>query len=250
MTYCVGVCLAEGLVMMSDTRTNAGVDAIATFNKMHVWEQPGEQVFVILTSGNLAVSQAVINTLDEGVPSTKSGEEAETLLTVGSMFQAAKLVGRAVRSVYQEYGETLQAQDTGFNISLLLAGQVKGRNLRLFQIYAAGNFIEATRDTPFLQIGEHKYGKPILDRTLRWDSALDETLKACLVSMDSTLKSNLSVGLPVDVAVIRRDACRVSVKKRITEDDPYFRGLRDHWSKALRSAFTDIPSPPWVDELG
>lgn len=244
MTYCVGVALEQGLVLMSDTRTNAGVDDVAMFNKMFVWEHPGERCIVILTAGNLAISQAVINVLDEGLP----GEDGtrETLLTVPSMFQAARLVGRAVRSVYAEHGEAMRRQEAGFNVSLLLGGQLNGRTLRLFQVYSAGNFIETMPETPFLQIGEHKYGKPILDRTLRYNSSLEEAVKACLVSMDSTLKSNLSVGMPIDIAVLPRDTCRLSVRRRIGEDDAYFRALRERWSQALRDAFHAVDLPDWI----
>jgi putative proteasome-type protease len=244
MTYCVGLYLQDGLVLLSDTRTNAGVDHISTFNKMHVFETPGERVIVAMTAGNLAISQAVINLLSEGLENGEDGA-AETLLTVPSMFRAARLVGRAVRQVYETDGPTLEAQGLSFDVSVLLAGQIKDRNMRLFQVYAAGNFIEATEETPFLQIGEHKYGKPILDRVLTHDSDIDDGIKLVLISMDSTLRSNLTVGMPLDLLVYRRDSQRIELKRRISEDDPYFQGIRQRWSAALREAYQSIPRQDW-----
>ncbi len=243
MTYCVGLYLQDGLVLLSDTRTNAGVDHISTFSKMHVFETPGERVIVAMTAGNLAISQAVINLLSEGLDGDEGA--AESLLTVPSMFRAARLVGRAVRQVYESDGPTLEAQGLPFDVSVLLAGQVKDRNMRLFQVYAAGNFIEATEETPFLQIGEHKYGKPILDRVLTHESDIDDGIKLVLISMDSTLRSNLTVGMPLDLLVYRRDSQRIELKRRISEDDPYFQSIRQSWSAALREAYQSIPRPTW-----
>lgn len=243
MTYCVGLYLQDGLVLLSDTRTNAGVDHISTFSKMHVFETPGERVIVAMTAGNLAISQAVINLLSEGLDGDDGA--AETLLTVPSMFRAARLVGRAVRQVFETDGPTLEAQGLSFDVSVLLAGQIKDRNMRLFQVYAAGNFIEATEETPFLQIGEHKYGKPILDRVLTHDSDIDDGIKLVLISMDSTLRSNLTVGMPLDLLVYRRDSQQIELKRRISEDDPYFQGIRQSWSSALREAYQSIPRPDW-----
>lgn len=243
MTYCVGLDLKEGLVLLSDTRTNAGVDNISTFSKMHVTEVPGERVIVLLAAGNLAIAQSVVNLLQEGID--RDGVP-ETLLTVKSMFRAAQLVGEAVRRIYHIDGAAMQAQNVSFDISFLLGGQIKGRSLRLFQVYAAGNFIEATPDTPFLQVGEHKYGKPILDRAARYDTDLYDGVKLALVSMDSTLRSNLTVGLPIDLLVYRRDALKVELRRRITEDDPYFAMIRERWSQALREAYRAIPRPDWA----
>ncbi|MDJ0934403.1 MAG: proteasome-type protease [Kiloniellales bacterium] len=243
MTYCVGLYLQDGLVLLSDTRTNAGVDHISTFSKMHVFETPGERVIVAMTAGNLAISQAVINLLSEGLDGDEGA--AETLLTVPSMFRAARLVGRAVRQVFETDGPTLEAQGLSFDVSVLLAGQIKDRNMRLFQVYAAGNFIEATEETPFLQIGEHKYGKPILDRVLTHNSDIDDGIKLVLISMDSTLRSNLTVGMPLDLLVYRRDSQQIELKRRISEDDPYFQGIRQRWSAALREAYQSIPRPDW-----
>lgn len=245
MTYCVAMRLEKGLVMLSDTRTNAGVDNISTFGKMHVFEKPGERVIVALTSGNLAMTQAVINRVTEGFESSVSGK-IESLYTVPGMFRAAELVGEAVRKVYTQHGEAMRAQNVSFDIGLLLGGQIKGRAMRLFQVYAAGNFIEATEDTPFLQIGEHKYGKPILDRTARFGIDPYDAIKLVLVSMDSTLRSNLTVGLPIDLMVYRKDELKVALQRRIHEDDPYFRSIREQWSGALREAYARIPRPDWA----
>ena len=243
MTYCVGLDLKDGLVLLSDTRTNAGVDHISTFSKMHVVEVPGERVITLLSAGNLAVTQAVVNLLNEGI---ERAAGLETLANVPSMFRAARLVGDAIRRVYVKDGEAMQAQNVSFDVSMLLGGQIKGRNMRLFELYSAGNFIEATPDTPFLQIGEHKYGKPILDRVVRSDMALEDGVKVVLISMDSTLHSNLGVGLPVDLLVYRRDSLQVELRRRLTEEDSYFRLVRDRWSAALREAYQTLPRPGWM----
>jgi putative proteasome-type protease len=245
MTYCVGLKLKDGLVMLSDTRTNAGVDNIATFSKMTVFENPGERVIALMTSGNLSVSQAVVNLVSDGFDSESSGRH-EKMSTVPSMFRAAQLVGEAIRRVYRSDGEAMRAQNVGFEVTMLLGGQIDGHGMRLFQIYSAGNFIEATEDTPFLQIGEHKYGKPILDRAARYETDLYDAVKLVLVSMDSTLRSNLTVGLPVDLLVYRRDALKTALRRRITDDDPYFRKIRDQWSGALREAYRAMPRPDWA----
>jgi putative proteasome-type protease len=243
MTYCVGLFLKDGLVMLSDTRTNAGVDNIATYRKLHVFEQPGERAIVALTAGNLAVSQTVINMIQEGVAHPETGE-VETIHNVPSMFRAAQLMGETVRKVYRSAAAGMEAQGVSFDVSILLGGQIKGRQLRLFQIYTAGNFIQATEDTCFLQTGETKYGKPILLRALSHSSSITDGVKVALVSMDSTLKSNLSVGMPIDLAVIRRDSLTVQ-QRRIDEDDSYFEAIRDGWSAALRSAYQQLPDPSW-----
>jgi putative proteasome-type protease len=234
--------LADGLVLLADTRTNAGVDNISIFSKMHTFNLPEERFMTLLTAGNLAVAQAVVNLLHEGIPNE---ERTETLYTVPTMFRAAQLVGEAVRSVFRTDGKAMEAQNVPFEVSVLLAGQIKGRNMRLFQIYSAGNFIEATPDTPFLQIGEHKYGKPILDRVVEYQTDLLDGVKLVLISMDSTLRSNLTVGMPIDLLVYRRGALVPEIKRRITEDDEYFRMIRERWSGALRDAYRVIPRPPW-----
>jgi len=245
MTYCVGLALEQGVVLLADTRTNAGVDNIATFSKLTVIEEPGERVMAIMTAGNLAVTQAVMARITEGAGAPESDEPPMTLANAPTMFDAARLVGDAVRDVFKHDGEALQAQNYGFEASFLLAGQIKGRRLRLFQIYSAGNFIESTQDTPFLQIGENKYGKPILDRVAHYDTPLEDAVKLALISMDSTLRSNLSVGLPADLLIYRRDALAVAARRRINEDDAYFRVIREGWSAALRDAYRTMPKPPW-----
>lgn len=243
MTYCVGLYLNQGLVMLSDTRTNAGVDHISTFCKMHVEEVPGERMLAMMTAGNLAISQAVWNRLQEGV---WLDGQTHTLRDVPSMFRAAQLAGAAVRAVFDTDGPALRSQGVGFDVSLLLGGQIGGQAQRLFMVYAAGNFIEATADTPFLQIGEHKYGKPILDRVLTPETTLVDGVKLALISMDSTLRSNLTVGMPLDLLVYREGTQRVTLRKRITEEEPYFRSLREGWSDSLREAYRALPAPDWV----
>jgi putative proteasome-type protease len=245
MTYCVALRLKDGLVMLSDTRTNAGVDNIACFAKMHLVEIPGERVICLMTAGNLSVAQSVVNLVTEGFQSELSGE-TENLNSVPTMFRAAQLIGEALSKVYKVHGESMKAQGVAYDVAILLGGQIRGRTMRLFEIYSAGNFIEATEDTPFLQIGEHKYGKPILDRAAQYDTDPYDAVKLALVSMDSTLRSNLTVGLPVDLMVYRRDALKVALKRRISEDDQYFRALRESWSKALRDAYRAIPRPDWA----
>ena len=246
MTYCVGILVHDGLTVIADTRTNAGVDNIATFRKLHVFETEGERALVLATSGKLSISQSVLSHLHDGLQNPDTGQ-VETMLNVSSMFKAALLVGRAVRKVYDTDGEALERQDMSFDAMALLGGQIGQDRLHLYQVYAAGNFIEATRDTPFLQIGEHKYGKPILDRAISHDTEIGDALKIGLLSMDSTMRSNLGVGLPVDVAVIRRDALRLDLSFRIEPDEPYFRDLRERWSKALREAHRAIPRPPYLE---
>jgi putative proteasome-type protease len=247
MTYCVGILVRDGLVMIADTRTNAGVDNIATFRKLHLFERPGERLITLATAGNLSVSQSVMSVLSDGIENPETGE-VETLFTIPSMYKAAQLVGRAVRQVYEVDGIEMEKRSMAFDVTMLLGGQIGQGQMRLYQIYAAGNAIEATLDTPFLQIGEPKYGKPILDRAIAHDTSLVEALKLGLISMDSTLKSNLGVGLPIDIVMAKRDALKASVSYRIQEDEPYFRDLRDRWSAALRAAHQDIPHPPYVDE--
>jgi putative proteasome-type protease len=246
MTYCVALRLRGGLVMLADTRTNAGVDNISTFRKLTVIEQPGDRVVGIMTAGNLALSQAVVNmVLEQGV-AFREGEPLETLHTVPSMVRAAQLMGHAVREVYRVDGPSLEAQAENFNVSILLGGQIGKGKLRLFQVYSAGNYIEATEDTPYLQIGEHKYGKPIIDRAATYDTDVADAMKLALISMDSTMRSNLSVGMPIDLMVYRRDELKVALSRRIKDDDVYFKGLRQSWSDALTKAYQTIPGPDWL----
>lgn len=244
MTYCVGILLKDGLVMIADTRTNAGVDNIAVFRKLHVFTKPGERILALSSAGNLSHAQTVVSLLKEGMPNAETGK-SETLMQADSMFHAAQMVGRAVRQVYKTDGAAMEQQSGRFDVSFLLGGQIKDRRLRLYMVYAAGNFIEASVETPFLQIGEHKYGKPILDRAVSFDTDLYDALKIGLISVDSTLRSNLAVGLPLDIAVIRRDALAAELTYRVDANDVYFSDLRKRWSEALRATHQSIPPPPY-----
>ena len=241
MTYCVGLLLDGGFVMAADTRTNAGVDNVGKFKKLYTWERPGHAVFVLLTAGNLAITQAVVSLLSEGTQG-KLGPAAEVdnLFAAKTMFQAARIVGKAVREVKAIDGDFLRADGDGFAASFIFAGQIGTERPRLFNVYAAGNFIEATTDTPFFQIGEHKYGKPIMDRVARNDMKLGDAAKMVLLSFDSTLRSNLSVGLPIDLLTYEAGSLKIEHTKRIGLDDPYFKMLSAEWSKALRTAFMNI----------
>lgn len=238
MTYCVGLRLNRGLVFMSDTRTNAGIDSISIFRKMHVWEEPGERVIVMLSAGNLATTQNVVSLLDERTKAP--ADRHPSLLQTPSMYQTARLVGDTVKEVISQSASGGQRADA-FGASFIVGGQIKGTEPRLFMIYPEGNFIEATEDTPFFQIGETKYGKPILVRAYDPDMTFAETAKLLMVSFDSTLKSNLSVGLPLDMLFYERDTFNVGYRKRITADDAYYRSVSDGWSQALRSAFKALP---------
>ncbi len=238
MTYCVALRLDGGLVFAADTRTNAGVDNIAQYRKLHFWRQPGDRVIVLLSAGNLAVTQSVVSNLNEQLATPDY--TGTTLFNVPSMYRAARLVGDAVRDVRRQDGPALEMSKAGFAASFILGGQIGAERPRLYQIYAEGNFIEATDDTPFLQIGEHKYGKPILDRVARPEMRLGEAAKLVLLSFDSTLRSNLSVGMPIDILIYDRDSLDVRREKRIYQDDEYFKKLSASWSDALRGAFANI----------
>ncbi len=238
MTYCVAMRLDRGLVFAADTRTNAGVDNVAQYRKLHFWRQPGDRVIVLLSAGNLAVTQSVVSNLNEQLATPDHA--GPTLFTVPSMYRAARLVGDAVRDVRRLDGPALEMSKGGFAASFILGGQIGSERPRLYQIYAEGNFIEATDDTPFLQIGEHKYGKPILDRVARPEMSLGEAAKLILLSFDSTLRSNLSVGMPIDILLYERDSLDVRREKRIEQDDEYFKQLSSSWSDALRTAFRNI----------
>ncbi|RWO91564.1 peptidase [Mesorhizobium sp.] len=242
MTYCVGLKIDRGLVFMSDTRTNAGMDSISTFKKMHVWEQPGERVIVLMSAGNLATTQAVVSLLDERTKAV--ADRHATLLETPSMYQTVRLVGDTVKEVIASSSPAGEKADSYFNASFILGGQIKGSAPRLFMIYPEGNFIESTEDTPFFQIGETKYGKPIMIRAYEKAMSFAETVKLLLVSFDSTLKSNLSVGLPLDLLFYEKDAFKVSLKKRIAQDDQYYRTISDGWSNALKAAFASLPDFP------
>lgn len=247
MTYCVGMVLERGLVLMSDTRTNSGVDNISVFRKMHHWSVPGERIVSLMTAGNLATTQAVISRLEER---TKAPDERHnSLLELPTMFQIAAEVGALLREVVRETQEENGQQGQGrFTASMILAGQIKGMEPRLFLIYPEGNFIEASWDTPFFQIGETKYGRPILIRGYDRAMSFEEAVKLLMVSFDSTLKANLSVGLPLDLLVIRNDEFLPCHLRRIEQGDSYFEAISSSWSNALRSAFQSLPDYTFTEE--
>jgi putative proteasome-type protease len=239
MTYCVGLLLNEGMVLLSDTRTNAGLDNISTYRKMFIFEEPGERIISIMTAGSLSITQTTIARLREAMEDPDASPETSILLAP-TMLKVADIVGAMLAKVRSEVEEKLSAMNQLASASMIVAGQRKGGEMRMFLIYPEGNFIEATEDTPFLQIGEHKYGKPILDRVVKRTTSLADAQKAVLLSMDSTLRSNLSVGMPLDLLVIERDDCKVGSKRRIEAGDEAFRAMSEAWSLALRDGFTRI----------
>ena len=245
MTYCVGIKLNAGLVFLSDSRTNAGVDHISTFRKMIVYERAADRFMVLLSAGNLSISQSVREILQ--VEQLRDGDEREpvTIWNATSMFDAARVLGQAVRRVYDRDAESLKHSGVEFNVSLVFGGQIKGEGMRLFHVYSAGNFIEATPETPYFQIGESKYGKPVLDRVITPDTPLDEAAKCAMVSMDSTMKSNLSVGPPLDLVVY--EANRFESDKVVCLDmaNPYYRMLHNSWGQKLREVFDSLDDPVW-----
>ena len=247
MTYCVAVKLKAGMVFLSDSRTNAGLDQISIFRKMIVYEKPGERFMCLLSAGNLSISQSVREILQVEKLARHDGGEPITIWNATSMFDAVRVLGSAVRHVYQRDGESLQRAGLDFNVSMIFGGQIRGEGMRLFQVYSAGNFIEATAETPFFQVGESKYGKPVLDRVITLETPLDEAAKCVLVSMDSTLKSNLSVGLPLDLAVYEADRLASDRIACIDEHNPYLRMLRETWGHKLREVFDSIEDPVWND---
>jgi putative proteasome-type protease len=238
MTYCIGVQVDEGLVFLSDSRTNAGVDHVSTFRTMTFFEMPGERVLVLLSAGNLATSQAVTGLLRERASSGKN-----SLLTTRTMFDAARVVGDAVRDVHNRDAAALKDHGIEFNPTFIIGGQIGGESPRMFHVYSAGNFIETTADTRYFQIGESKYGKPIIDRVVKAETPLPQVAKCALISMDSTIRSNLSVGMPLDLAIVRRDALAISMHRSIGPDDAYFKVIRDGWGESLRNAFHALPDP-------
>jgi putative proteasome-type protease len=234
--------LNEGLVFASDSRTNAGVDHVSTFCKMTVFETPGEGVVVMLNSGNLATTQQVVSKVKQ-----QSQLSEKRLTAMGSMFHVAEMVGRQLRdTITSTQNEAPEQSDVDFSATFLVGGQMVGEAPRLFMVYPQGNFIESTIDTPFFQIGESKYGKPILDRVIQPELSLSKAMKCALVSFDSTIKSNLSVGLPIDLAMVRRDQLRITQQHRIDAEDTYFRDLRSSWSQGLRQVFNQLPDPDWL----
>lgn len=242
MTYCVAMKLAGGLVMASDSRTNAGIDHIATFCKMAVFEEPGVAVIVLLSAGNLATTQSTLSLLRQ-----RMWSDGAHLFNQKSLYDVACLVGATIREIVERDSARMQHQQgVDFGSSFLLGGQIRGEEPRLFNIYPQGNFIEASSDTPYFQIGESKYGKPILDRVIRYDTSLNEAAKCVLISFDSTIRSNVSVGLPIDLLCYRTDALMVREKHRVLETDAYFQGIREAWSQGLRNTFARLPDPEWM----
>ena len=239
MTYCVGLKLNAGLVLLSDTRTNAGLDNISTYRKMFHFENPGERVIVIMTAGSLSVTQTTLARLQEAIEAPDA-DETSSIMRAQTMLQVATIIGNTLNRTRRDITEQCRDLSQQASASMIVAGQRAGGTMRLFLIYPEGNFIEATDDTPYLQIGEHKYGKPILDRVVTPETSLADARKAVLLSMDSTLRSNLSVGMPLDLAVIERDDCRVSHRRRIDEGDPAFMAMSAAWSAALRDSFVNI----------
>jgi putative proteasome-type protease len=242
MTYCVGILLDDGIIFASDSRTHAGVDNFAKFCKMTVLDRPSDRVIVLLSSGNLAGTQAVISMLRQR---GENGGDAPNLWNVRTMFDVAVLVSDAMRDIDRRDGVYLENSDLSFNASFVLGGQIGGEPMRLFRIYAEGNFIEAGADTPFFQTGEAKYGKPIIDRVITPSTSLIDATKCVLVSFDSTMRSNLSVGMPIDLICYERDSLVVRRRRRFDQGDPYFADLSRAWSEGTRRVFRELPELSW-----
>ncbi len=240
MTYCVAMRLNSGLVFLSDSRTNAGVDHVGTFRKMSVFENPGDRMMVLMTAGNLSISQSVRQTIAEYL-----APDGSSIWTASSMYEAAQLVGDAIREVHQRDAKALDQFGIDFNVSMIFGGQIRGERCRLFQMYAAGNFIESHDENPYFQIGESKYGKPIIDRVISPATPLDEAAKCALISMDSTLRSNISVGFPLDLLVYERDTLSIGRFVTIDEKNQYFQMIRSTWGAQLKSVFEGIDDPVW-----
>ena len=247
MTYCVAIKLNAGLVFLSDSRTNAGLDHISTFRKMIVYEKPGDRFMVLLSAGNLSISQSIREILQIEQLKDHEGSEPITIWNAKSMFDAARVLGSAIRRVYERDAAALRNADVDFNVSLVLGGQIKSEGMRLFQMYSAGNFIEATSETPYFQVGESKYGKPVLDRVITPETPLAEAAKCALVSMDSTMKSNLSVGMPLDLVVYEADSLQSDKIVCIDSNNPYYMMMHKNWGNKLREVFDSIEDPVWDD---
>lgn len=247
MTYCVGMLIDAGLIMMADTRTNAGVDNISSFRKLHVYESDDRHIF-IASAGNLSVTQATISKLEEGVLNIET-EQLESLQTVPSIFRAVELIGKVLRETQIGIKTGMKAESINFGANLLVGGRVGNEELRLYLVYDIGNSIRCGKDTPFLQIGELKYGKPILDRALSYDTPFNEAVKIALISFDSTMRSNLAVGLPIDIIMLRNGEGQKPVQYRVERNDPYFKDLSESWGDKLKEAQASIPRPPFVEPL-
>ncbi len=245
MTYCVGIVLDSGMVFASDSRTNAGVDYISTYSKMKVFEKAGDRAIVVMSSGNLSVTQNAINMLEQH---SRRDDPQGNIWAAESLFEVARLLGTSLREVRERDAIYLQQNNIDSSASFIIGGQIKNERMRLFRIYTEGNFIEATPETPFFQIGETKYGRPIIDRVVTPATSLMEAAKCVLVSFDSTMRSNISVGLPIDLASYERDALQLKVKRRILESDAYFNMIHTRWGEGLRHVFSQLPDPDWGNE--
>ncbi len=241
MTYCVATMIDAGIVFASDSRTNAGVDNISTFRKMKTFERTGDRALVIINSGNLAITQATMNHLEQAI---RRGTEPN-LMSVYSMYDVAELVGKALREVRHRDGPFLMENNVDGSANFIVGGQIAGEHQRLFLVYAEGNFIEATPETPYFQIGETKYGKPIIDRVITAGTCIEDVIKCVLVSFDSTMRSNLSVGMPIDLVCINRDSMHIGINHNFDERDPYYLRLRQSWGEGVRRAFAELPNPEW-----
>jgi putative proteasome-type protease len=249
VTYCIGLLLDQGLVMMADTRTNAGVDNFSSFKKLHTLvDKPGRQIFAC-TSGSLSMSQAVISLIQEGLPTGQDGELLRTLDGCTTMFRTAQMVGEAVQIAGRTVGAALNAINISSSVSLLLGGRIGKGPPTLYLVYSAGNFIECKSEAPFLQIGETKYGKPILDRGIDMETPLDEAVKVAFLSYDSAMRSNLGVARPLDMLVMPRDPKLPLLQRRIESDDQYFNDLSLRWAALLHEATMAIPNPPFMADI-
>jgi putative proteasome-type protease len=242
MTYCVAMSLEAGMIFAADSRTNAGVDQIGRFSKLRVFVREGDRVVVTLSSGNLSMTQSALNILEQRA---RSGDSQLQLWNAPSMFDIARLVGDALREVKTRDGPYLLQNNIDSHATFIVGGQVRGEPPRLFEVYSEGNFIEATADTCYFQIGESKYGKPVIDRVITRGTSLQEATKCTIVSFDSTMRSNISVGLPIDLAVYETDGLRLKLQKRIEESDPYFQMIHTQWGEGLRRVFAELPNPEW-----
>lgn len=242
MTYCVALKLDAGMVFASDSRTNAGVDHVSSFKKMKVFAEEDDRVIVILSSGNLSITQGAIKLIEEN--SRKPGTR-KTPMTAESMYEVAELLGRALRDVHERDGPYLQQSNIDARASFILGGQIKGGPQRLYHVYSEGNFIESTPETPYFQIGESKYGKPVIDRVVQADTSLLEATKCLLVSFDSTMRSNISVGMPIDLLIYRNNSLRIGMEYRVEETDDYFKMIHEQWGAGLRKVFAELPNPEW-----
>jgi putative proteasome-type protease len=243
MTYCVAMSLDAGMIFASDSRTNAGVDQIGKFSKMRIFSRDGDRVIVTLSSGNLSLTQNALNILEQRA---RTGDSQLHLWNAMSMFDIARLVGDALREVKTREGPYLQENNIDSTANFIVGGQIRGEPSRLFEVYSVGNFIEATPDTCYFQIGESKYGKPVIDRVVTRSTGLLEATKCTIVSFDSTMRSNISVGLPIDIAVYETDSLKIKLQKRIEESDPYFQMVHTQWGEGLRRVFAQLPNPEWI----